>query len=278
MPEAWEERITAIASSLLALEINTIEATNMSASKMPDLPLALHQIAQLYKDDLEKRGINISDELLDAAQARIDGGNDPAPLARLEGWNFDPKLNPPSSKLTNGAKTFEALGWAADAARKRLENTLLQGGGPQTVVAGVDSTLLLRMLISSRELRQVTLLLLEQHKGIDPAGDLFGGTVEATTAVLFKQPRPRLTIDADVLVLVRKIWDIGLERVLFQTTMQVDGDVLVRAAPDLSAEKREFYSELHRSTSSTALAQWHSLFQLAGTLVSGLGSLLFGRK
>jgi len=273
--EDWQDRVKNIAAGLLTLEINTVEKPNMSASKMPDMPLALHQIVTLYADELDTNGFHITDGLLQAAQKRIDSAADPAGLAVLENWTFK-STDTGSSALTNGPKTFEALQWAAFALKQQLK-TVQPATADRAAAIDVEQALLSRIITNCRQLRQVTVLLRQQFATLDTNNALFDGTVEETTAALFKHPRPTLVYDTDVVLLVRKAWDIGLEQVLFQTAMQVDGDVLVRVAPGLDKDKRAFYAELHRSTVQTGIQQWRSLFDLVSSLIGAAGKLLFQR-
>jgi hypothetical protein len=275
MPEAWEERIRSIAGALLTLEINTIEKPNMSASKMPEVPLALHELVALYDGELSGRKFIVSDALLDAAAARLANSTDPAMIATLDTWDFD-QHRTASTRLTNGPKTFEALAWAALAAKRQLNDMPLMpaANDPGSLAAAADRTLLQRILGNCKQLRQVSLLLGQQFPN---QAALFDGTVEDTTAIMFRRPRPVLDIDADVLVLIRKTWDIGLENVLFQTAMQVDGDVLLRVAPSMDPVRRAFFSELHRGTVETGIRQWQTLFELAKALITGVGQALFQR-
>lgn len=275
MAEDWQDRVKNIAAGLLTLEINTVEKPNMSASKMPDMPLALHQIVTLYADELDTNGFHITDGLLQAAQKRIDSAADPAGLAVLENWTFK-STDTGSSALTNGPKTFEALQWAAFALKQQLK-TVQPATADRAAAIDVEQALLSRIITNCRQLRQVTVLLRQQFATLDTNNALFDGTVEETTAALFKHPRPTLVYDTDVVLLVRKAWDIGLEQVLFQTAMQVDGDVLVRVAPGLDKDKRAFYAELHRSTVQTGIQQWRSLFDLVSSLIGAAGKLLFQR-
>jgi hypothetical protein len=254
MADDWEERVRGIAGALLTLEVNTIEKSNMSASKMPNAPLALHQLVGLYEGELNSRGFFITDALLDAALAHLAKPADSATILALDTWPFSPTdKNQGSARLTNGPKTFEALAWTALASKRQLGDMPSQPSVTDSVLlaAASDRALMQRIETNCRQLRQVTLLLTQQNPA--PAGgvSLFDGTVEDTTAVMFKHPRPTLRIDTDVLMLIRKAWDIGLETVLFQTTMQVDGDVLLRVTPGLDADRRAFFSELHRSAVET---------------------------
>lgn len=276
MAEDWQERVKSIAAGLLTLEVNTIEKSNMTASKMPDMPLALHYIVVDYAEELETNQYHITAALLAAAQARIDSPSDPAALATLESWNFQPG-DVTSPLLTNGPKTFEAMQWAAFALKRQL--LTVQPSTPERATAiAVQQALLDRIINNSRQLRQVTLLLLQQFDALPEKQALFDGTIEQTTAAMFKHPRPVLVIDTDVVLMVRKAWDIGLEQVLFQTAMQVDGDIMMRVAPDQDKDKRTFYAELHRTTVETGIRQWRGLFDLVSSLIAGAGRSLFQRE
>jgi len=279
MAEDWEERIRGIAGALLTLEVNTVEKPNMSASKMPDAPLALHELVALYSGELSARGFIITDDLLKAASARLAHPDDPATMLALETWSFTPK-DKSSDGLTNGPQTFEALQWAAAAGQRQLDIMPSQPGSTDPVLLAVasDRALLQRIRSNCRQLRQVTLLLKQQFPVSADAVSAFDSTVEQTTEVIFSHPRPAVVIDSDVLMLIRKAWDIGLETVLYQTVMQVDGDVLLRVSPGLDPARRAFFGELHRSTVETGIRQWHSLFELAAALISGVGKALFQRS
>jgi hypothetical protein len=267
--DGWKQRIKGIAAGLLTLEINTIEKDNMSGSKMPDLPLALHQIVDHYSSKLRNLGIPVTKDLLDLAQAHLNGATEDT-LNNLRSWEPSDPNAVISPDITNGPKTFEALQWAADVAWNRLGP---DGSRPATTEDRIERTLLARIRTNSRELRQVTICLLKEFASSPDARVQFDGTLDETLEVMFRHPRPYLQIDTDMLMLVRKIWDIGLERVLFQTVMQIDGDVLMRVSPEMDPVKRDFFAELHRSTVETGIRQWRGLFDLATSLISGAGEL-----
>ena len=290
MAEDWQDRIRGIAGALLTLEVNTIEKENMSAAKMPEVPMALHELMSRYVTELEGRKFFVTDALLQAAAERLANPEDPIRRQALENWTFH-AADRTSEALTNGPVTFEALAWAAMAAKRQLDDAAISPPAatpPNGAIAhealaasrvvAVDRVLLQRLISYCRQLRQITLLLRQQFAAQQVPAGLIDGTLEQTTAVLFRHPRPVLAIDTDVLVQLRKIWDIGLETVQFQTVLQVDGDVLLRVASGMDEARRNFYGELHRATVETGIRQWKSLFDLVTSLVSGLGSMLFGGR
>ncbi len=266
--EEWEERVRAIAGALLTLEVNTIEKPNMSAEKMPELPLALHGIVADYATYLAERGFPVSDGLLAAASARLVGQSREPAEVTLAAW---PKPGDvASAALTNGAETFDALQWAAHCA-------LTRPGAPRAVgFSPAELAVLDRIRANSRQLREVALSLAQIFVRPAPLQPLFGATIGAVTAGLLAEPRPVLRIPTDIALMVRKAWDIGTESVLFQTVMQVDGDVVLRVAPQPESEKRAFFADLHRGAVEIGVRQWRTLFDLARELLGDIGKALFG--
>ncbi len=264
----WEERVRAIAGALLTLEVNTIEKSNMSAEKMPELPLALHSIVADYAAYLAARGFPVSDGLLAASGARLEGQHRETAEAALAAW---PKPgDTTSAALTNGAETFDALAWAAQRALTR------PAAAGAAALSPAELAVLDRIRANSRQLREVTLSLARLFERPAPLSPLFGATVGAVTAGLLAEPRPVLRIPTDIVLMVRKAWDIGTETVLFQTVMQVDGDVVMRVAPQPESDKRAFFAELHRGSVEIGVRQWRALFDLARALLGDIGKALFG--
>ena len=303
MPESWQQRIETIASNLLTLEINTaIKEEGISAQKMPEPPIALHTIVEIYTNYLLKvEKCAITEPLLRAAAARlVAAGTGEAERRVLETWPFSPddKL---ASALTNGAETFEAMQWAAKTGLDRKGES------------AAHTEKLQRIRANSRQLREAAIVLEQQYSSPENGGPadlqtrqesmltyrtrleylrdgasgyqedltnsrLFGGTIDQTAKALFRHPRPTLAIAPDLTVLIRKAWDLGLEQVRFQTIMQLDGDVLVRFAREIDAEQRTYLGEVHRQACLDGIAQWHLLFKVIGDLIGTVGQLIFGRR
>jgi hypothetical protein len=81
---------------------------------------------------------------------------------------------------------------------------------------------------------------------------------------------PRL-LKSDDLALVRKAWEVGVECVLMQTCVQIDGDVLTRISEELLNEctvnKRDVIMEAHKRSLEIGLSHWRALVQVASELV-----------
>ena len=111
---------------------------------------------------------------------------------------------------------------------------------------------------------------------IDPAAvtrpRLFGATVEETARALFTHPRPSFESDPDVTMLIRKAWDLGVERVCLQTVLQVDGD-MTEIITELDGQQRVFLTELHKQGVKDAVSQWRSFWDVVLQLAGDLGKV-----
>lgn len=281
----WEKSLCNIGEALLTVEVNMVEKLSMSAQKMPEVPVALHAIIEAYRQYLFDVGYPIDDALLGMATRRMAlltaavpaADEDKALVGQLSAWR--PTQGGARPELTNGPETFEALQWAAWAALRDLktirESTLTPGD------AGVFNPeaggLLARIRANSRQFREVAIVLRDKHTPQKPGKlPLFGVTLDATIRALLNDPFPPLSVPSDILVLVRKAWDVGTETVMMQTSMQIDGDLVLRVSPGLAEAKRAFFAELHSGCVKTGIGQWNSLFVLVKDLIEGLGKKIFG--
>ncbi len=280
----WKDQLGSIAIGLLTLEVNTIRKCGMSAQKMPDVPIALHSIVDSYSEYMKKRGFGVTQELLTLASNRIWPPPDPKD-AKL--W-FEElmKWQKPSSDdamrsvdLTNGVASFEALRWAAAAALRADDDKT------KTFLSEEQRAVVARIQANCRQLTPVVLSLQQSFFTAYPALQdennrqnetplLIDGTLEQTARACFEGEQT-LRISMKVAVLVRKVWDIGVETVLAQTSVQVDGDVVTRVSPMMLEEQRDFLLGLHNTALKTGLTQWKALFDLVATLINGLAKEVF---
>ncbi len=90
---------------------------------------------------------------------------------------------------------------------------------------------------------------------------------------------PRL-LRADEFGVVRKIWEVGTELVLVQTSVQLDGDVVTRISETLlspeMAETHRIILTAHQENVSTAISHWRSLVEVALKLVKDVIGTLRG--
>ena len=88
----------------------------------------------------------------------------------------------------------------------------------------------------------------------------------------------KAVLDSDAATRLRKIWELGTDQIIAQTTVHVDGDTVTRFQRDIEESKRSYYFEIHNRGVQTAVDQWKTLFDAFSRLADGLASLIFGRS
>ena len=88
----------------------------------------------------------------------------------------------------------------------------------------------------------------------------------------------KAVLDSDAATRLRKIWELGTDQIIAQTTVHVDGDTVTRFQRDIEESKRSYYFEIHNRSVQTAVDQWKTLFEAFSKLASGLASFIFGRS
>ena len=91
---------------------------------------------------------------------------------------------------------------------------------------------------------------------------------------------PLETLALEQITTIRKIWEVGTENVVAQTSVQIDGDLVTRISDEFvrdhatSAEQAQMLERMlrvHRDAVGTGLAHWHSLVDVALQIVRALG-------
>ncbi|MFL5280238.1 MAG: hypothetical protein ACJ8AW_04395 [Rhodopila sp.] len=178
--ESWSQRIVAIRDALLTLEINTVVGDEISAQKMPEVPLALHSLVRCYSRYLGLCGYQVTANLLATSISRAGGLGESSTaeganrvLRRLEFWPFPGRVltnaeilafrngdgllkedkSDPVTELTNGVETFEALQWAAWWALQHAYAERQQGGTDPTR----DTAILNRIYANCRQVKEAAM-------------------------------------------------------------------------------------------------------------------------
>ena len=88
----------------------------------------------------------------------------------------------------------------------------------------------------------------------------------------------KAVLDSDAATRLRKIWELGTDQIIAQTTVHVDGDTVTRFQRDIEESKRSYYFEIHNRSVQTAVDQWNTLFDAFSRLAGGLAGFIFGRS
>ena len=85
-------------------------------------------------------------------------------------------------------------------------------------------------------------------------------------------------LDSDAATRLRKIWELGTDQIIAQTTVHIDGDTVTRFQRDVEESKRSYYLDIHNRSVHTAVNQWKILFEAFSTLAEGVANRIFGRS
>lgn len=317
-PTEWARRqIKDLGQDLITIEVNTIEAEDITARKMPTYPHALLDIVNKYARFITSQSVgidldafasvfrNISDRSptdrnrlvaplsLEQRQSLRDyeeGDSPPGKPASAaeespakdklsefekEMWKVKLKRGPGTYqvKLTNGWETFELLRWAALRVLTAGEPGAGAPVGVHKDVEGVEGwpgfqpdvnkrtrAVLWRIRRTCDRLKALA----DDLKG-KPYYDRFIGRTRGELVTIQDEPKP---IPPQHLTLIRKAWDIGSDVIALQTVVQLDGDVILRARPQLLRSGDSPLLQVHERTTNVGLQHWHGLFNLVLSLLT----------
>jgi hypothetical protein len=92
---------------------------------------------------------------------------------------------------------------------------------------------------------------------------------------------PELELDPAQTLVVRKAKEIGTQRVVMQTVVQVEGDITSYVTSkflEMDEEDQRIVSEVHNSAMMTSIRMWQYLFETVKTLAGSAFSAATGGK
>lgn len=263
----YAEQIKELVKDLITIEVNTIVKENMTAERMPTVPNALLDIARSYVRAFARLRIKIVPRNEPGAEEKATTG---APEVSLIPKGEEAEFfQLPRDKVSFG-KLFKLLQLGAEQAHGRFRDSLAKS----------DVVLVERIADNSETLW----FLLARYPGLAADDNEVSVTdIRGDTANFV--PPPELT--ARDLLIIKKIWEVGTERVLAQTVVQLDGDIVTRIARDfreLAGDKDNGTDDkgaqllaLHQQGLHTAIGRWEALVQAATAVVNGITGGLAGR-
>ncbi|MDW7691021.1 hypothetical protein R9C00_20290 [Flammeovirgaceae bacterium SG7u.111] len=275
-----------LASDLLTLEVNTIVKENLSGAKMPPKKrMAFLDIANRYRSILVEFGICVK---ADGNPIPKTKGQEPLLLR----WRFGGEFS------FVEIKDMAAKGQAYFAAK-------LKKAKSQNEIDDLEGKLKLLTRIERQSSNVVGLFKIRRQeynvdtsntkKGFDGTCNMDGMTsdLEPFSSQMASEGWNNdlsiqdinkvedMELDPDQVTLLRKVWELGTQKVLLQTVIQIDGDMtnyLTNQFVYLPPELRKVVLDLHNDATSSGTKIWSTLFttitQLAG---KGLNQL-FSKK
>lgn len=248
---AGEANGTLLGQSLLRLEINTIIKDGMTGEPMPPLPHALLDLALQYLETLGRHGLALD--------------------ATVAGWTLADGARATRYREARPliAPTFERFGDIRDGALALL-------AARAEALAGPDRAVVERIVECCEAIQDVI-------KRLPRDGLLWQHLALTRAALTAPEPgtgKPRRLGPYDIspvqLLRLRKLWDIGTETIVAQTSISLGGDVVVRVSPMLTRPENQLLLAIHREAVATSTAYWKDLLATAVSLVSAGARLVMG--
>ena len=217
--------------NLLTIEVNMVVKSGLTARKLPPIPVAILEIAGKYYWFLH----SLCEEL------NVDDHD----LSGLE-----------SQQRKNGTGTFDAL-------RKTAELLMNHDALAPRGSRASDHVIIERIYRTSAFMPNV----LERLKKQNDKTDVW----DTTLPILMSNFASLRGVRADQgdLAFIRKAWEIGVERVVMQSSLQLDGDIVTRIDSEyISADMRELHN-LHLEICRMGVSTWTTMAQLAADFIGG---------
>lgn len=224
--------LAGLADDLLHLEVHTIIKDGIEARKMPSPPHALLDVLSDYAAFL--RPYVQTAARTDIAQhfAPVDGGD-----------------------RTNGKESF-------DAVRRVCESLVSQQPCP---IPPPDMAVVIRIMRTCSELKAM-IERLESDAG-------------SGWPMVLGKSRPELrktgsgadavTLPGGELALLRKAWEVGVERVALQTVIGLDGDIHTSIQRGCEGDDYQALRDMHMETARLSLSYWSDIVALLASFVTG---------
>ena len=250
------EGLKQTARDLTTLEINTIIKPNMTARKMPLPGHAILDIAATYVDKLQRElKIPLSTPFNEKEYEENK-------IPSLRNWSKEPLDR---TALKCNYSTFQCLREAANRILKERNNLKQR-----------DRVIIERIKRNADQLGALLKNLEKRKSSSKKTNDSFLDTNRIELIKLERKlgqhPQPRL--HPDEIALVHKVWDIGVEEVVMQSTVSLSGDVVNRIQSDLDPQKATMLLEFHREGIVSGTRMWKLITETLVAMTGGFAKLI----
>ena len=253
------ESLKQTARDLTTLEINTIVKHSMTARKMPPTGHAILDIAATYVDKLQV------DLQIPLATPFIKQELQQGEATHVERWKQEWVER---GTLKCDDNTFRSLRRAAyriledcreveERDRVIVERIKRNADQLRALLRNLDKRLPLRLNFNDSFLGCNRRQLLERETNLG------------------RHPQPHL--HPDEMALVRKIWDIGVEEVVMQSTVSLSGDVINRIQSGLDPQEAATLLEFHREGIVSGTQMWKLIAETLVSMTGGFAKLIARR-
>ncbi len=259
---------------LLKLEINIIQKSDMTASPLKTNRHALIDIANKYRSKLK---IILSEEDFNKKyQCYKISKKSKLEKSVLDNLKVDKFLKDKISKgeanriflekqestpkgLESPEKDWPIGSYASFHRLREIANEMIGKSKDED-----DIVTLTRIRNMCDNIKQIFLDVSSSHEMND---------YSRTELMIGKAGNNILKLSETQLSMIGKIWDIGTEKILMQSVMFVDGDVITRVSPEVMKEENKYILQLHSQAIDMSLNYWRELVRLAKDIMG----LLLGK-
>jgi len=245
-----------LANDLLRLEINTIVKDQLLCSKPRSHRWELYDIASEYRELLTSYTITAINPVM--------GGGKESLGMRKEFKN-----------LNAGLASFLEIQQFAEKKRDefKIELERVQLTDLQTDILNERAMLCERIIRQSQEMIDIFLDL--QQDSNDPIES------DNDFPVMRLNHLEDLKLNPSQISIIRKANEIGTQRVLLQTVVQVEGDItsyITTRFLHFPEREQKMIKEVHESSIMTSIRMWQYLFQAVGKLAGSVFTGVTGKK
>lgn len=273
-----------VAEDLMYLEVNTIIKSQLSGQKMPDSARrTLYEISYTYSEELKKIGQRILDE--DSTLFKLDQGfrgemnwtfGGLASFEELKSraksainWvNKNERINRRISKREL-SRDLQMLQRIQDNSHRilgiffRLHKTHLKSANSQSIEsisrASKKDDELIKELINRKAS--------SGNNSSDLDSVAWNNDIESYEINNLINHDKDLKLDVRELMVIRKIWDIGVEEILMQTIVGIDGDVTTRILESFAASPDSTLLKVHDEGIKSSIGFWQKMIDTVSGFV-----------
>ena len=243
MAEDFWKKIENTAKDVSTLEINTILKSDMVCVKMPENDLlALYEIAKTYNSKLEELGnayweivVNNKDEIYFS--------------------DYNKEFN-----FFRGEKIYQQAGYESfKELRKCAKESIskIEKINEKDILISDEDVKLDKMILTRIEMQSYeicNILRNEKYKIVEQKES------ESITACKDFCEQERIKLDFRDRQVIQKAFDLGVERVVMQTRIGMDGDIVTRISERFAANPKQFILQIHNESIQMSVSFWQTLF------------------
>jgi hypothetical protein len=161
-----------------------------------------------------------------------------------------------------GRESFDQL---RERANRRIIE-LQKKGAALTPQEGSDLLMLYRIKDKSDQIKSIFNAL--ERRGVSSWDNEY-------SHVEIEEKQPPFPLSPGQLVLIRKIWELGVEEVAVQTIIQMDGDVVTRVQPKYVSSNNEVIFRMHNQGVATSVSFWKELIGIVKDFFNTIVRMFF---